>query len=161
VDQSGDYDCYNLQVPPDYEFAVQQVLRQLEGICDRIVGFAGRHGADIEELGPVVRDIYGHTLRGMALSVAGLSWFELGLPLGPECEHLRDKALKILRKLRSEGFISMSELLKNHLLKKQERDALLAHLAEENLVRVEGKSIVATTYKEFVQGTPVICGPGG
>lgn len=73
-------------------------------------------------------DIYGQTLREMALSAAGLLWFGLGLHLGPECELLRDKAVSILKRLRSNGPTTTSELLKNFHLKKQERDPLLQRL---------------------------------
>jgi hypothetical protein len=125
----------------------------LRVICGkkRIVGFAGRNGAELAELGALVRDLYGHALRGMALSVGGLSWLGLGLHLGPECEPLRDKALRLLKRLRTAGPATMTDLLKNHHFSKREREALLARLMEEGLVRVEDKEVVATTYREFVE----------
>ena len=90
-------------------------------------------------------------MRGMVISVAGLSWFGLGLYLGPECEPLRDKAIKLLRRLRTKGPLSCSDLRRNMHLKKQERDALLARLEEEHLVRIDDKRVVATTYGDFVE----------
>lgn len=90
-------------LPYEHAFAIQQSIHQLEGVCDRIVSFSAWPGVPIEELGALVRDIYAHTLRGMVLSVAGLSWFGLGLHLGPECELLREKAVKILKRLRRNG----------------------------------------------------------
>ena len=138
-------------LPHDYEFAVHQALRQLDGVCDRIVGFAGRNGAALDDLVALVRDIYGHALRGIALSVAGLSWFGLGIYLGEEFEPLRNKTLRLLKQLRTVGPVSMTELLKNHHFNKRERDALLARFVEEGLVRVEGKEVMATTYREFVE----------
>ncbi|QTN34172.1 hypothetical protein HZ994_18215 [Akkermansiaceae bacterium] len=139
-------------LPYDHAFAIQQAIHQLDGICDRIVSFAGRMCGEVEELGALVRDIYGHALRGMVLSVAGLSWTGRGLYLGPECEPLREKAIKILTRLRSKGTVTTTELLKNFHMKKLERDALLQRLSEENLLRVEGSEVVATTYQEFVEG---------
>ena len=109
-------------------------------------------GADLEELGALARDVYGHTLRGMAISVAGLRWFGRGLDLGPECEPLRDKTIKIISRLRSKGATSKSDLLRNFHLKKHERDPLLARLVEERIIRVDGKEVAATTYGEFVEG---------
>jgi hypothetical protein len=88
----------------------------------------------------------------MMLSVAGLAWFGLGLHLGPECELLREKAVRILKRLRSKGPMTTSELLKNFHLKKKERDPLLHRLAGENLIRVEGGEVTATTYRQFVDG---------
>ena len=88
----------------------------------------------------------------MVLSVAGLAWYGLGLHLGPECELLREKAVKILKRLRSKGPMTTSELLKNFHLKKQERDLLLQRLAGENLLQVEGGEVSATTYRQFVEG---------
>jgi hypothetical protein len=139
-------------LPYEHAFAIQQAIHQLDGVCDRIVSFAAWPGVPIEELGALVQDIYGQTLRGMALSAAGLSWFGLGLHLGPECELLREKAVKILKRLRSKGPMTTSELLKNFHLKKQERDPLLQRLAGENLLQVEGGEVIATTYRQFVEG---------
>lgn len=139
-------------LPYEHAFAIQQAIHQLDGVCDRIVNFVAWPGVPIEELGALVRDIYGQTLRGMALSAAGLSWFGLGLHLGPVCELLREKAVKILKRLRSKGAMTTSEMLKNFHLKKQERDTLLQQLAGENLLRMEGGEVYATTYGEFVEG---------
>ena len=139
-------------LPADYDFAIQQMLRQLDGICDRIVCFAGDLGASEQELALLVRDIYSRALRGMTLSVAGLSWFGMGLYLGPDCEPLRERAVGILHRLRSKGPLTMNDLLKNFRLKAEERDALLERLSAERLVRSEGKTVIATSYQEFVEG---------
>lgn len=139
-------------LPADYDFAIQQMLRQLDGVCDRIVCFSGHLGASEQELIPIVRDIYSRALRGMTLCVAGLSWFGTGLNLGPDCEPLREKAAGILRRLRSQGPLTMNDLLKNFRLSAKERGALLERLIEERLVRSEGKTVFATSYREFVEG---------
>jgi hypothetical protein len=139
-------------LPDDYGFAIQQALRRLDGVCDRIVSFAGLLGAEEWELAALIRDLYGHTLRGIVLSVAGLSWFGLGLHLGPECELLREKTFKLLRSLQSGTKVSLTDLLKNYHLNAQERDALLDRLEGERLVRREGKEVLSSTYREFVEG---------
>ena len=139
-------------LPDDYGFAIQQTLRRLDGVCSRIVSFAGRTGAEEWELAALIRDLYGHTLRGIVLSVAGLSWFGLGLHLGPECELLREKALKLLKALRGGTKVSLTDLLKNYHLSAQGRDALLDRLEAEHLLKRDGKEVLATTYKEFVEG---------
>ena len=140
-------------LPGTYEFAVLQAVHQLDGICERIVNFAARGSqARTEELVALCQDLYAHTLRGIVISVAGLSYNGLGLHLGSECEPLRDKAFKMLKHLRKKGSSTASDLLRNLHLKKLERDALLERLAEENLVIVEDGEVTATTYRAFVEG---------
>ena len=87
-----------------------------------------------------------HTLRGLVLSVTGLAWHGLGFDAG--CPP--SKTLKVLQRLRDEGAMTMSDLLRRNHLKKGERDVLVDRFAEENLVRVDGKTVTATSYLEFV-----------
>lgn len=139
-------------LPADYEFVLSQLLRQLFGVCDRLASFAGVFGlqAPENEMGILFRDLYHHALRGITLSVAGLSWFGLGLPLGPTSEPHRQKVLKLIENLRSGTTVTSTDLLKNYHLKAAERDALLDRLEEEGLIKREGNRIVATRYREFV-----------
>ncbi|MEK6254192.1 MAG: hypothetical protein N2B05_05815, partial [Gemmatimonadales bacterium] len=90
-------------LPATYAFAVLQAVHQLDGVCDRIVRFAGDDKAGMEALVTLCQDVYEHTLRGIVISVASLSYFERGLYLGPGCEHLRAKAIKLLGYLRKNG----------------------------------------------------------
>jgi hypothetical protein len=140
------------RLPATYEFAVLQAAHQLDGVCDRIARFAGGGEAGMEELAALCGDLYDHTVRGMAISVAGLSYFGRGLNLEPGCEPLRSKAIKLLHYLRKNGPTACSLLLKNVHLKKRERDALLERLGEERLVEVEGGKAAATGYGEFTTG---------
>lgn len=139
-------------LPATYEFAVQQAVHQLDSVCDRIACFAGGNQAGMEQLVGIYQDLYDHTLRGMVISVAGLSYFGRGLYLGPECEPLRAKAIKLLSYLRENGPTTGSVLLKNLHLKKRDRDVLLDCLGEECLVKVEGGKATATDYREFTSG---------
>ena len=53
--------------------------------------------------------------------------------------------------LREKGPTTKSDLLRHGArLKKTERDPLLERLVDEDLVRMEGKIVTATTYSEFV-----------
>ena len=140
-------------LPGTYEFAVLQVVHQLDGICARIVDFTARGSrAKTEELVKLYQDLHAHTLRGIVLSVSGLSYYGLGLHLGSAYEQLRDKAFKMLKYLRLKGPTTPSALLNKPRMSKLERDALLERLAEENLISVEDGLVTATNYREFVEG---------
>lgn len=138
-------------LPGDYEFAVLQTVRQLDGVCDRIANFAGEGKVGLMERVALCRDLYQHTLRGMVLGVVALSWHGPGLYLGPEAESLRDEAFKLLRFLRNHGPASKSAILQRCHLKKRQRDLLLERFSAEDLVQVDGTTVSATTYSEFVR----------
>jgi len=142
---------YLAVLPYGYAFVAQQAIHQLAGVCGHIVGHAAWPGTSMEEKAALIRDLYGHALRGMVLSLAGLAWFGLwgypGLAPGPQC----GRARRILAKLREGGPASLSALNKNHHLGARERDQMLGRLAGEGLVRIEGKMVVASTYQEFVE----------
>ena len=139
------------RLPGPYEFAVLQAVHQLDGVCDRIVNFAAGSEAGLDERVALCQDLYQHALRGMVLGIVGLSWHGPGLHLGPEGEPLRTRALKLLKYLRAKGPTSKSAILQNCHLKKHQRDVLLEHLAAEDLVRVDGATVSATTFAEFVR----------
>jgi hypothetical protein len=134
-------------LPGDYEHALQRMARQLFPACLNLVGFVGRvTGESLEEREALALDLCGHALRGLVVSVAALAWHVLGFD--PGCE--RAKALKTLAYMRTRGSMTLSNLLSKARLTKAERNILVERFAAENLVRVNGKFITATTYKEFV-----------
>lgn len=92
-------------------------------------------------------DLCGHALRGLVLSVAGLAWHGLGFDAG--CPHA--EVVRVLEYLRTREPMTKSELMRGAHLKKEKRDALLERLEAEGLVRIEGKTVKATSYVEFVQ----------
>ena len=138
-------------LPGTYNFAVLQAVRQLEGICDRIANFAGDGEVGLIERVALCRDLYQHALRGMVLGVVALSWHGPGLCLDPEAESLRDEAFRLLKFLRKHGPASKSAILQRCHLKKLQRDLLLERLSAEDLVQVDGTTVAATPYAEFVR----------
>jgi hypothetical protein len=63
----------------------------------------------------------------------------------------REKAVKVLGDLRTNGPLSRSEIRrKHHLESKQQRDIVLERLAAEDLVRINGQTVTAATFEEFV-----------
>ncbi len=138
-------------LPGGYEFTVLQAVHQLDGVCDRIVNFAADSETGLEERVALYQDLYQHALRCMVIGVAGLSWYGHGLCLGPEGDPLRVGAVKLLKYLREKSPTSKSVILQNCHLKKHQRDVLLEHLAAEDLVRVDGATVSATTFSEFVR----------
>lgn len=136
-------------LPMTYEYSMQNFARQLYPVCLRIAQWCGKMSAtEPEEIMALAKDLCGHCLRGVVLSVAGLAWHGLGIDTcGPHQEFLR-----VLDYLRSHGPMTGSELLRRgHIADKETRDRLVECFEVEGLVRVDGKTIQATTYAEFVE----------
>lgn len=133
-----------------YEFAVRQVIHQIGGVCFQIaVQSCIRTGAPSESVHILHSDLYPRALHGISLGVAALAWHCLGFD--PGCP--RKKALKVLRHIREKGTVAKSDLLlaKGSRVDATTRDVLLERLAAEDLIRVEGKTVTATSFSEFVK----------
>jgi hypothetical protein len=133
-------------------FPILQAIHQLEEICRRIVGAASGPGTTEEAAHSLHHDLYHHTLRGLVIGVASHRWFGVGLMPGEKSDEMRKKAGQLLARLRSEGPVTMTDLLKNFHLKKHERDALLEALSGQGLLQVDGSTVAATSYRDFVEG---------
>ena len=121
-----------------YEFAVLQVLHQLDSVCSLIARHAGNnHTAKVVDNVALFVDLRDRAFRGITLGVAALAWHALGFD--PGCP--REKAVKVLGDLRSNGPLSRNEIRrKHHLESKQQRDIVLERLASEDLVRIDGQT---------------------
>lgn len=136
------------ELPGTYEYVMQRMVRQLFPVCSRLANWTGqRSGATAAEIEALFLDLYGHTLRGMVIGVTGLAWHGLGFDTGAP----RAKAVKLLKYLRDKGAMTKSDLMRGAHLTKDQRDVLLERFAAEDLVRVDGKFVIATTYPEFVE----------
>ncbi len=132
-------------------FPTLQAVHQLEGVCKRIVGVArGPHSTEDEAIA-LYQDLYHHTFRGIVIGMASQLWFGPGLMPGEKHDDLRKKAERLLRRLRDKGPVTKTDLLKNFHLTKPERDALLEQLAGLGLLRLDGPTVAATSYREFVE----------
>jgi hypothetical protein len=131
-----------------YEFAVLQTLRQLSSVCSLIARHAGNnYTAKVADNVALFVDLRTRAFRGITLGVAALAWHCLGFD--PGCP--REKAVKVLRDLRTNGPLSRNEIRrKHHLESKQQRDIVLERLAAEDLVRIDGQTVTAATFEEFV-----------
>ena len=131
----------------NYEFAILQVLRQLRDVCYAIARYACKSNmATGEQRIALCMDLNAYTLRGIAIGIAAFAWHGIGFD--PGCT--RQKALKIIKQLRSKGPMTSCEILRSAHLKKEERDLLLERLSAEDLILVEEKTVRATTFAEFV-----------
>lgn len=131
-----------------YEFAVLQVLHQLGNVCKNIAACAAETNAcSRTEFDGLFLNLHMRAYRGVALGVAALAWHCLGF--NPGCP--RKTALKVLKGLRTRGPMTYNEVRRNfHLESQEQRDLLLQRLANEDLVRIEGKTVTAATFTEFV-----------
>lgn len=131
-----------------YEFAVLQVLHKINSVCSQIARHAGNnHTAKVADNVALYVDLRDRAFRGIALGVAALAWHALGFD--PGCP--REKAVKVLGDLRANGPLRRNEIRrKHHLEGKQQRDTVLERLAAEDLVRIDGQTVTAATFEEFV-----------
>ncbi len=133
-------------------FPTLQAIHQLEEVCKRIVGVALDRTITDDKTLALLHDLYHHTLRGLVIGMASHIWFGVGLIPGEEREDIRKKAARLLRKLRREGPVTKTAILKNLLRNKRDRDAVVDALTELNLIREESSTITAVSYKDFVAG---------
>ena len=136
-------------LPGNYEHAFQRMARQLYPACLHFAGFVGRAtGESLQELEALALDLSAHTLRGMAIGMAGLAWHGLGFDAG--CP--QQEAARVLDYLRRKGPMTASDLnRKAHIDDNKLRDALVERFAQEDLVRIDGKTIRPTGFEEFVE----------
>lgn len=132
-----------------YDYSMQKLARQMFPACVRIANWCGTFsGASTKEITALTKDLCGHSLRGLVLSVAGLAWHGLGINLC--CSH--KEFLRVLDYLRRHGPMTMSDLLRRgHIKNKKTRDMLVERFEAEDLARVDGKFIKATSYMEFIE----------
>jgi hypothetical protein len=136
-------------LPGDYDYTMQKLARQLFPVCLRIASWCGTYsGSSTEEITALTYDLCAHALRGLVLSIAGLAWHGLGIDAG--CP--QQKVVRVLEYLRTREPMTKSELLRGAHLEKKERDLLMECLTAEDLIRVDGKIVTATSYEEFVEG---------
>ena len=141
---------YLASFPRLAEFPILQAVHQLEGVCGRIVLAARNSTTADEQSNALLCDLYDHTLRGLTISVASHTWFGVGLLPGEEQQKLRKKAVRLLERLRHKGPVAKTDLLKNLLRNKRDRDAVVAALVETGLIRETDSAFTAVTYKEFL-----------
>lgn len=136
-------------LPGTYEYSMQKLARQLYPACVRIADWCGSFSnADTKDIEALAKDLCGHSLRGLVLGVAGLSWHGLGI----DTVFGREEFLRVLDYLRRHGPMTKSDLLRRgHVNDRKTRDKLVECFEAEGLARVDGKMVEATTYLEFVE----------
>ncbi len=138
--------------PVPVEFPTLQSIHELEEVCRRIVGVACDATTTQEQTLALLHDLYHHSLRGIVIGMASHVWFGVGLLPGEEQGELRVKSERLLRRLRQNGPVTKTELLKNILRNKRNRDAVVEALTEPGLIEEVGDSIRAVSYEEFIVG---------
>ena len=77
---------------------MKKLARQLFPACLRIANWCGTFSeASTEEIIAMTKDLCGHALRGLVISVAGLAWHGLGFDAG--CS--RATVVRVLEYLRA------------------------------------------------------------
>jgi hypothetical protein len=127
---------------------MQRMARQIFPVSLRLANWAGKYsGASGEESEAIARDLCAHALRGLAISVAGLAWHGYGLNDGIP----RQEAMRVLDNIRATGPMSHSDVARGNRISKETRNQLVKCFAAQDLVKIDGKLVTATTYPEFVE----------
>ena len=135
-------------LPENYEHAMQRKIRQLFPVCLRIASWCGTYsGSSTEEIMALTYDLCAHATRGLVLSVAGLAWHGLGI----DAAFPQQEIARVLNYLRTRKPMTLSKLLSGAHLEKVDRNLLVECLSAEDLIRVDGKIVTATSYAEFVE----------
>lgn len=139
-------------LPGDYDHTIQRLARQLYPACMRLVIYAARISpqkpTSPREIESLALDLSAHTLRCLTISTAGLAWHGLGFDAGCPGEEVA----RVLKYLRQKPPMTAAELRRSaHLKNKGMRDALIGRFLEEDLARMDGGKIRATTFLEFVE----------
>lgn len=126
------------------------MTRELLSLSNGVVRLAAQLSSTAEpkEVEAILWDLFNHNFRGITLAVYGLAWHGLGVPtLHP------DKAALILSVLRERGTpMSLRDLQrKPRLTPASLRDTVLKDLQDENLVILNGKTVTAVLYPDFVE----------
>lgn len=135
-------------LPADYEYTMQKLARQLFPVCLHIANWCGTYsGSSPEQIMAMTNDLCSHAMRGLVWSVAGLAWHGLGFDTG--CS--QKEMARLLKYLRERDPMTKSELRRGIHIGKDERDQLLEFLAAEDLVRLSGKMVEASSFADFVE----------
>ena len=135
-------------LPAAYEYLMQRMARQLYPVSLRLAQQAGKFPkASGKESEAVALDLCAHALRGLVISIAGLSWHGFGL----SSDIAREEAVHVLEHIRKNGPMSRSDVARGNRISKEMRDMLLNCFAEADLVKIDGKVVTATNYAVFVE----------
>lgn len=127
-----------------YEFAILQVLHQIEDVCLLITRVVQ---ASLQDEQHLHWDLYNRAIRAIYIGVVALGWHALGFELG--CP--RPLARKILKRLRTKGPMRTEELQKFASLSEGEWDAFLRSFSSEGLIKVETGTVRAESFDDFIR----------
>jgi len=137
-------------LPVNYRSSVLECVNKLSIACENIALITAKlGGAGNAVVTKITADLYIHTLRGITIGLAYLAWHGLGFDPGYPLPLVR----KLLRMLREKETMSLRDVQRlarfgNAAI----RDDVLARLAVEGLVTVDGKKVTAVTHANFIDG---------
>ncbi|MDB4544814.1 hypothetical protein N9Z83_02615 [Akkermansiaceae bacterium] len=134
------------RLPGDYEYGVLQLVRQLSSICLKIACFAGDSSTPRDIIYALMLDLHSRAFRGIAISIGSLAWHGLGFDSA--CSQLKTR--NILKHLRKTGSMTRSKILRKFHLPKAQRDQLLIQLEGEGLIHLDGKTVNAVAFADFI-----------
>jgi hypothetical protein len=135
--------------PANYDFFVMLTVREVEIFCLRLCRMLVEFGNPADELALLLGDLTRATIRAITLGVECMAYHGVGVaPFRP-----RKEVCRMLAIIRSKDAITRRDLQCKHpVLHATERDRVLQHMAEEGLIRVDGKRVSAVSLGDFIRG---------
>jgi len=134
-----------------YAYLVQEALRLLQVACLAIVQDFATHETTLHDTSVLAQDFYRLAATGIAMGIEALAWHCRGFD--PGCAIMTAQA--ILAHVRAVGTVSRRDIQRK--LQKSNAAQLkevLAKLEAEGLVRLEGKTVHAVAFADFVRALP-------
>jgi hypothetical protein len=137
--------------PPEYDFSVQLLIRQLCEWCHRLTHMAAMDGSAKKDRGALWMDLHAMSFHGICLGVESLGWHCHGFDAG--CG--RGEMVKLLTVVRDEASITRRDLLRRlQSLDATKRDSMLEHLKEEGLVTLTDRMVAAIPLADYLRALP-------
>ncbi len=135
--------------PPDYEYFVTSVVRELLPCCQRLVSLMATQCTPRENQSDLVWDLFTMALQGLCLSVEALGWHGYGFEA--HCD--RAKTCRVLAAIRDRGSISKRDLLRNQQwLDAENREAILTAFEAEGLIQMTDQEVTALPFTDYWRG---------
>ncbi len=133
-------------MPADYGFAIQRIVRELGDVCMRLAHAICRDNNDVHVTSLVGQDLYRMTLRAIVIGVAALGYHCWGFTA-----RLRTKGVALMHHLRTHGPSSRRDLQRKFpAMDLEERDELLKILEDEGLIECTGRQMSAVPLSGYI-----------
>ena len=136
------------QLPGEYEFMVNCVVRMLQPLCMRIVQHYAPKGCDDQQQVDLFADLHHMAWRGIVIGLAALKWHGLGIDAGCGLRWTFEQ----VKHIHQHGPVSRRDLqMRFQQFNAASRDQLLERLAHEGVLELEDRKVAIVPLGDFVR----------